>query len=171
MIKNKIKNKNSKKAEDDPKEQWKVAKSALGWEKNLSPKVIIDQGNILTAPVKIANAINKGFIERNIKLHRSIPQTNTDPLENYAKITEGKNLRFRLKTIDARQLDNIVTKLKPSNSSAIDMISSKTIKKLYTVLKYPLLNLVNISLETAEYPKKLKKKQSGTPTQKGEDPN
>ena len=115
--------------------------------------------------------MNKGFIERNLKLHRSIPDTETDPLENFRKITNGKQCNFRLQPINAQQLDLVVTKIKPSNSSANDQISAKTLKKLYRVLKYPILNMINISLETQTYPQILKQSKIIPLLKKGKSPN
>ena len=53
-------------------------------------------------------------------------------------------------------LDKIVKTMKASTSSARDMITVKTIKRLYRVLQYPLLNLINTIINTAEYPSALK---------------
>ena len=125
----------------------------------MSPKVIINNGQVITSPKMIADNMNKGFIDRNTQLHRSIPNSAIDPIENFEKLTQGNNLKFQLKTITTTQLDTIIHNLKSSNSTSTDLISSKTIKKLYKVLKYPLLNLVNLTIETAEYPKALKKRK------------
>ena len=144
------------KASKDPKLQWKEAKQALGWTKSKSPQVIISNGKVLTSPKIIANEMNRGFIEKNIHHHRSIPPTNTDPLANYTKLTQGKDLNFRITAITMMDLNKLVKSMKASNSSAKDMITMKTIKKLYKVLQYPLLNLINTIINTAEYPSPLK---------------
>ena len=150
-IKNKI-----TQAQNNPRQQWNIIKSNLGWTKNLAPNVISKDGKTITDPKGIAQAINVAHISRNAKLYREIPKTSTDPLKNYRKLTQGKNLNFSLKNISMSELRELLKKMKPTPSTGEDGISVKTIKNLLPTLEKSILNLINTTIGTANYPNALK---------------
>ena len=150
-IKNKI-----EQVKNNPRQQWNIIKSNLGWTKNLSPNVISQNGETVTEPRGIAQAINVAHIGRNAKLHRQIPKTNTDPLKNYRKLTQGKNLNFSIKNVSMTELRQLLKKTKPTPSTGDDGISLKTLKNLLPTIEKALLNLVNTTIGTATYPTTLK---------------
>ena len=143
-------------AERDPKKLWEITKNTIGWTKNSSPNTISFQGKTYHKPKEIANIINHQQILRNIRLHRNVPKTQTDPMTNFKKLTENKKLKFELKQISIRQLMDQIRDMKATPSTGVDNISLKTIKQLLPVIKYQILNLVNSTIKTGIYPKNLK---------------
>ena len=95
-----------------------------------------------------------------------------DPLTNYQKLTHNKpNLHCQIEPISMLQLDKIIKEMKPGSSTSADMISMRTIKKLFVTLKYPLLNLINTTITTSEYPQNLKKSKIVPLLKKGKPSN
>ena len=84
-------------AEDDPKTQWKEMKGVLGWKRSTTPKVIVDSGKTITSLAEIAKVINREQITKNLRLHRNIPVTMTDPLDNYRKLMFEKKIQIQPK--------------------------------------------------------------------------
>ena len=113
----------------------------------------------LRDPKSIEDAINFAQISRNIKLHRTIPTTGTDYRTNYRKLTQGKNMNFTLRTITIGQLKHEIKHMKRTNSAGIDIIFTKTLKKIIKPLYSPLLNQINKCIATATYPEMMKTAQ------------
>ena len=118
----------------------------------------MDEGEIITDPIKIAEIMNKAYIQKPIDIVNKIPETNTDPLINYKKLVRDKNqeLEFELKTINMEDLRRIVKNLKPTTSAGTDTINMKTIKENMKTIEPALLNIVNTSISTNTYPDNLK---------------
>ena len=73
---------------------------------------------------------------------------------------EGKSCTFKLQNITITEMKKVVSSMKSNNST--DLISIRTIKKLYKALEPSLINLVNLVISTTNYPKLLKKKVQNT---------
>ena len=115
----------------DPTSQWKAVKKILNIKPLQAPTKILDEGEIVTDPTKIAEIMNKAYIQKPIDIVNKIPETNTDPLINYKKLVRDKNqkLEFELKTINMEDLRRIVKNVKPTTSAGTDSINMKTIKE------------------------------------------
>ena len=143
-------------ADNDPKRLWQVTKESLGWTKSLSPNTISSGGKTYHSPKEIADIINMAQISRNIKLHREVPKTSTDPMTNFQKLVDGKNLNFELNTLSMNDLRKQIREMKTTPSSGIDNLSIKTIKQILPAVESSILNLVNTAFSTGKYPKDLK---------------
>ena len=142
----------------------------LGWRKSSTLKVLKDKGKTVTSPKEIAQLINKEQILKNIRLHRSIPATNLDPLTNYKKLMGDKTTKFKLNTITMLDMRKILNTRKSTNSTGWDTISIKTLKTIQKPIEQVLLNIINTSISTQNYPDNLKHSKaipllkSGKPT-------
>ena len=76
---------------------------------------------------------------------------------NFRKLTENKNLNFEVKQITLNKFKKIMSQIKPTPSSGIDTISTKTIKNILPPLIQPIHNLINSIIKSSKYPKILKK--------------
>ena len=140
----------------DPKKEWKEAKDILGWKPAGSPAVLSVQGKTVTKSTDIADSINFAILSKTRTIQRNISPTNTDPLQNYRKLMDGKRCSFSLQNITMPQLNKLMLEIHPGSSASFDLISMKTIKKIYPAIKQPLLNLVNATISTTTYPTGLK---------------
>ena len=88
--------------EHDPRQLWQLTKENIDWQKNASPNTISQGGKTYHKPKEIFDVISHEQISHNIQLSRKVPKTKTDPMQNYAKITEGKKLNFKLQQLSMR---------------------------------------------------------------------
>ena len=56
------------------------------------------------------------------------------------------------------QVGNYLNKIKPTNSTGLNAILMKTLKELFKPLEGAILNLINTSIQTAQYLDNLKNK-------------
>ena len=152
---NSIKNKMNE-VKNYPKKEWQQAKNILGWKPAGSPAVLSVNGKTVTNTQEIADAINCAIISKTCKIQRNIDKMDTDPLTNYKKLMQGKSCQFSLQNIQMPMLDKLINEMNPGTSASFDLISVKTLKKLYSTIKQPLLNLINTTLSTTIYPEGLK---------------
>ena len=89
-------------------------------------------------------------------MRRNVPKTNTDPMTNYNKATQHINNKLSLRQINMSQLKNTLKSIKPTGSTGIDTISTRTLKNLDKSINPLLLNLVNTTITTDQYPDALK---------------
>ena len=139
------------------KKQWAKVKKTVGWKKFSSPSIIIKDGHTKTTSKEIADSLNVNMIKKNIRIFRDIPKTEVNPLENYKKLVQGKKPNFKIEHISMSTLRKTLNNMKATPSTGIDQISMKTIKKLQKTLEASLLNLINTTIGTTEYPQSLKK--------------
>ena len=142
--------------EKSPKEIWKDTKRALKWEKSLSPRHLIHKGIVTDSPIEMSNILNNYYIDKVDKIIDKIPTTTTNPLDNYRKLVTGRTPHFSMKTITMSDLMKTVNSMKSSNSTGIDNIPIKTIKKSISIFAPPILNIVNSSITTNTFPNSIK---------------
>ena len=97
------------------KQQWNTAKKKLGWTKPTGPKILVDNGKLTQSPMEMASILNKTYLIRAAELHRNIPKTNIDPLTNFNKLAQDKNLNFNFKKVDEMQVLQTLKLINPSN--------------------------------------------------------
>ena len=147
----------SKKFEEEKsKDMWDTTKKLLDWEKKSSPTILVKDGQSITSPQKIANTLNMQILAKASTTIQKIPKSQIDPLINYSKIMHNKTCEFQIQPITQTELRKSITTMKTSNSAGVDTITSRTLKKLISVLDIPLLNLVNSSIISKQYPENLK---------------
>ena len=145
------------KIEGNPKKQWQSVKNTLGWKKYSSPAIIVEDGKTKTTSKQIADSLNFNMIKKNIKLYREIPDSKTDWKVNYKKLVGKTKPKFTLKSIDMSTLRKTINNMRATPSTGVDLISMKTLKNLMKPLENSLLNLVNTTIGTTNYPSQLKK--------------
>ena len=136
------------------KDVWKTSYEILGQNKDLSPKQLSYNGNLITSPEKLANAFNDIFLDKVKKLKSEVPEdVSIDPLERLAqwlRKRENPIRPFNVQPIAKSDLQKILKKLKGNRSSGVDQIDSFSLKLAAPYLEDVLLHLVNLSL--AKYP-------------------
>ena len=142
--------------ENSSKDKWDTTKELLGWKKTAPPVIIVDKGKSITSQRDIANILNFKMLEKVSKTIARIQKTDTDPMSNYKKVYADKTCTFDIKTITMHELRQTIHKMKPSRTAGIDGISIKLIKELWKELEIPILQMVNSSIQTKQYPTTLK---------------
>ena len=101
--------------------------------------------------------MNHYFTQKVSQIRQNLQPTNLDPMINFDKLMEGKNLEngFKINKITMQQLRTTINKMKPSNSVGTDGISIHFIKDYLPYLEKPLLNLTNQSIHQGIFPHSL----------------
>ena len=123
---------------------WKTAKDLLGINKNLSPTTILQNGDSISNPTKVADIFNNLFIQKVQTLRENTNSEPTvDPIERLHV--------FCLKPIDIETLRNIFKRIKGKRSHGIDNIDSFSIKLAVPLIEEALLHLINLSIEKCNF--------------------
>lgn len=141
------------KSTNKSKAVWSIINNNLNHKK---PKNEINEikinNNLETDPYLIAQHLNKYFIDLPAKLNDDLDGNSTEinfhPNSNFPSLF--------LKPVSESEIYNIIMKLKNSNSSGLDNLSSTLIKQSVNFLVYPLTFLINFSLSEGTFPSVLK---------------
>ena len=136
---------------------WDTFKKLTNSSKQVPPRVISHEGNMVTSLKKIVNVGNVFFLEKIQKIRESFPENysinSVEILENL--IPKCQN-RFEIKMATIEDITRIIKKLKPKNSTGNDITNMKIIKKLCPAIIPHLTHLVNSIIYTEIYPTILK---------------
>ena len=137
--------------------------SKLLWEvvNNLIRKVHNKQGIVeilsndksLTKQDEISEAFNLHFATAGKKVYESIPPVSG---ENCTKLVKPVKNRLKFKTVSESYVIRLVDKISPKTSKGPDGLSNLLLKQLISVIKCPLMVVINKSLSTGVFPDLLK---------------
>lgn len=138
----------------NPKEMWRVIKNLIG-SSNVSETVwdsikfdLKFSNNVLST----ADAFNYYFIDSLNDIINSIPQSTVD--WTYLNLPQIEHRFHKFRSLTLSELKKIVGGLK--NKSGVNCVNVKFIKNTFDVIGYPLLHVINTSLETGNFPDDLK---------------
>ena len=136
------------------KEVWKVSYEILGQSRDLSPKQLYHNGDLITSSKTMSNIFNKIFVNKVKKLKNEIPDNvSKNPVERFGVWLEKREApvpQFNIKKINKEDLRNQIKKLKGNKSCGIDQIDSFSLKLASPYIEEVILHLVNLSL--SRYP-------------------
>ena len=166
------------KSVNDNKKFWKTIKPNFS-NKNKTQKIIlVENGEILSENVKIAEVFNDYFI--NIVKDLNIPEiiegktsdnpiiTNTDDIESIIrkygehpsilKIREHINHTetFTFMNVNEMQIETEIYNINSKKAPGVDGIPGNILKESVDIWRQPLKQLYNISIEKQQFPSKLK---------------
>ena len=136
---------------------WGTFKNLTNTNKQVPPRVILHNGNLVTSVKKIVNIANEYFVEKISKIRASFPlNLNISALEILQKLVPKCQNQFNLKTATIEDISRIIKKMKPKNSKGNDISNMKIIKKLCPAIIPHITHLVNSIIYTEIYPTILK---------------
>ena len=109
---------------------------------------------MVTGAINIANKFNEYFTNIGPQLARSIDGKNRIPFHSY--LTKPCSSSFGFQYTNPTDVSKIINKMKPKSSAGYDNISSKLLIQIGDILACPLSIIINQSLCTGIFPKKLK---------------
>ena len=142
----------------NPNDKWKAARQMAGTKVTGPPSQLVDQGQTITSPSKMAQTMNNFYINKIKKIREKFLEPTNDPCGGLRSMVEGKNLNGSLSIqVPTRwQLSNLISSMKPTKSAGYDDINMKLIKDYYSVLEEPIYHLVKRVIETQTFPQSLK---------------
>ena len=142
----------------DPQKRWAEVKRLTGVVKTGPPTLLNIGGEVVTSPKRIAEGMNKFYIDKVTKLRKEMPQSALDPAEGLSKLMAGRGLdgKFSFQPVSRRELNIIIRNMRPTKSAGVDGLSMRIIKDYYQVLAPAIHHLVNIIITTKIFPTSLK---------------
>ena len=136
------------------KNTWSVIKEVIGKTKIRSsnlPRRLVLNGIETYDKTTIANGFNDYFSSIGENLAKNISSDNT--FESYLS---RNNINFPEKELTDDELKSAFDQLKPNKSSGYDEIHPTVVKQAYNLIKTPLKYIFKLSINTGDFPDKLK---------------
>ena len=136
---------------NNPDVLWKNVKSWLSWGNSGPPSKLIDNGTLVTSPKKLAETMNKFFVQKVKKLKESIPSSNKNPCSKLRESMASRKCSFSIQPVGPEEIEDIVMRMKNSKSTGIDNINILIIKLALPVILPALTHVVNLSITTSRF--------------------
>ena len=106
----------------NPSEQWQHVLGWLGWKNCGSPNQLFHAGKMLNKPSEIADCQNEFFINKVKQIRENLPYQVSDPLEKLRSLMKNRICSFSLQAVHPETVEKILTSLKNSKSSVINIL-------------------------------------------------
>ena len=140
---------------DSPDLMWKGAKSFMGWKSPGTPQQIQTDNGLLTSSKKIAQCMNKHFIEKVNTIRASMIRTAFLDT-NLKDFMRQKNCQLQLQHININKISKILKSLSNSRSTGIDELDNFSLKIAADFVKYPIHHIVCLSIIQNKFPENWK---------------
>ena len=141
-----------------PGDAWKAMNVMRNKVKsqNGPPTKLIIEGKEVTDDRKMANAMNKFFVEKVLKLKEEVAKEAKpyDPIEHLNKHLPENMPTFAFEPVTEEMVSDAISKLKSTKTSGSDGISNQTLQAGGTILARPLSIIFNRSLESGTFPRR-----------------
>ena len=144
------------KSSDNPGEQWQFVLGWLDWKSAKSPSQLFHNGRMMNKPSEIADCQNDFFINKVADIRRNLPPQVSDPLAKLKFLMRNRTCRFKLKAVHPETVEQILSNLKNSKSCGLDSIDTYCLKLAGQHIIPALTHIVNLSIETQQFPTKWK---------------
>ena len=135
---------------------WKNILGWLGWNSTCSPSKLLNQGNLETSPLRMAEIQNEYYIRKVHTIRNGLKIVDRDPLDTIRSLLEGNEASFSTQAVTPDQVDKIISKLKNSKSSGLDNIDTYILKLAKNAIVPSVCHILNLSLKTCRFPNKWK---------------
>ena len=135
---------------------WKNILGWLNWSSTSSPTKLLNNGNLETSPLQMAEIQNKYYIDKVQTIRNNLQGHNKDPLEVLKNTLAGNQATFSSQAISPDQVDKIISHLKNSKSSGLDNLDTYILKLIKSTIVPSVCHIVNLSLTTHRFPTKWK---------------
>ena len=133
---------------------WNVFKNNYK-EANKNPLYLNYQNSDTRGLNIMSNTFNDSFLNKMVNLNLNIPEGN-DPMEFYKKVIKTGDIKFKFQTIGLSKMARTISKLKSTNTTGMDLLSSKMIKDQTYILTPILTHIFNLCVKFNDYPTAMK---------------
>ena len=138
----------------NPKKAWDAFNTLRRANKTGEPKEIKVKGKITSNKQEMAEAFNDFFISKVEKLKSKTVERQKpyDPVDHLMRYLPKNLPTFSLRKVSPSETEEVLKQAKNTRSMGPDNISYFVLKAAMGVLKVPLTNIFNLSLETGSFP-------------------
>ena len=126
---------------------------------NILPDVLNIDDKIITNSHEIASQLNEYFATISKRLNNTESTSISDDILNINHFVRDKvpvNVEFQISHITTSQVSEFINKLDPSKATGLDGVGPRILKLACDVLSPSIALLINKSLQTGQFPNKLK---------------
>ena len=141
------------------KDAWRLVKEIeKKAEEGGPPKRLLIEGQLTSDPKKIAQHMNDYFMEKVEKNIEEIEKTAAKycPIDHFKEHIEKPEETFSFESVDDKEVEEIIDKLKNSGGAGSDEIPNKALKAAKKAIKAPLTRIINMSLKEGVFPRSWK---------------
>ena len=135
---------------------WKNVLGWLNWSTTSSPTKLSQDGVLETSPSRMAELQNKYYIDKVKTIRQNMPAQKKDPLTTLRQRMHGRSRPFSPTPVSPDQIEKIISNLKNSKASGIDMIDTYIIKLIKAEIVPAVCHIVNLSIQNNRFPTKWK---------------
>ena len=119
------------------------------------PKKLRIDGVVTGDKKKIANHVNEFFIEKVEKNIEEIEKTELKfcPIDHFKKHVEEPPETFKFKKVTTKDVEEVIDSLKPGGGAGVDELPNRVIKAAKSVIKGPLMKIINTAITKGVFPK------------------
>jgi potassium voltage-gated channel Eag-related subfamily H protein 8 len=140
----------------DPKKLWGLLKEVSTGEPQANKiDKIADNGNLITEPIEIANKFNDFFSSVGNSISESVQPVDKSACDFLEDRPEAPDLD--LSGTSQAEIVDIIRSFISKTSSDLDGLSTKLLKFVALEISFPLCHIFNLSLNSGDFPSKLKK--------------
>ena len=111
---------------------------------------------LVTSPSEMAELQNQYYIVKVKTIRENMPAQSQDPLATLRQRMQGKSQPFCPAPVSPDQVEKIITSLKNSKASGVDMIDTYILKLVKSKIVPAVCHIINLSLKTYRFPSKWK---------------
>lgn len=141
-------------SQNDPRKLWENIKEMSGTKINKESFPLdhfTDESNVTDTTIKqIANQFNEYYTGVGAELANKIPHLHTPTYEDREFRADTP---FRLQPVSEEELGQCIRHMKGTSAPGIDNIPANMIKNNFEYLRYPLLHVINNSINKGIFPK------------------
>ena len=141
----------------DSSKLWKTVKGILSWTSSGSPSQLFHDGKLWTRPQEVATVQNEFFLDKVKQIRENLPPPVSDPLAKLKSLMFGRKCSFKLAAVHPDDVDKIIAGLKNSKSFGLDLIDTQVIKLIKAEIVPALTHVINLSIDSQEFPEYWKK--------------
>ena len=135
---------------------WKTVSGLNKSDKGSTPVSVIVNNKLESSPSKLSVAFNAFFYNKIVKIRQTFTKCLMDPIEVLALLIPRAKTSFILPLITIKEVQDIIYKMRRSNTSGFDRISSRRIKIIPEITSIYLTDAINATIRTSTFPNCLK---------------
>ena len=135
---------------------WKNILGWLNWSSTSSPTKLSHNGRLVSSPSQMAELQNEYYINKVQTIRRDMPAQRKDPLSTLRLRMQGRSKPFCPAPVTPDQIEKIISTLKNSKASGIDMVDTYILKLVKNDIVPAVCHITNLSIQTNKFPSKWK---------------
>ena len=120
--------------------------------KSHPPSKLIYKNKIFSSPKELTEILNDHYINKIKKIRQSFNTSKIKPLDILKKLRPRVSNKLIIPPITIYKTKKIINKIKTSNATGWDDVTSRILKKVTNMLAPHITHLINSIIKTATYP-------------------